>query len=190
MLFGRQGSAFKNLILIRQLLVFSNLLLHQIYLMLMESVYLLLACDASVCAPWHITKASEEARSAEYVSTAAQKASGLMQSGTSEWAARGEGSSLVWPHEPTPLLPEVQQLGAATECSWKDAVPPSSAMCSSLFLGVTVCSVETRAHHTELVPLGNNLSKFTLLTIWRQFILLSTVQHSVIKPDSAAEHVP
>lgn len=37
MLLGSQGSAFNHLILIRQLLVFCNLLLHQIYLTLTES---------------------------------------------------------------------------------------------------------------------------------------------------------
>ena len=163
--FGRRAFPFKNLILIRQLSVFSNLLLHQICCWLIL-VYLFLACDASVYAPWHITKASEEARSAEYVSTAAQKASGLISSGTSTWAARSEDSSLAWPHEPSLLLPEVHPakaalaVGTGMKSTREDTVPPPSlqilhshSLCCSLFS--RDFGTPPRILVFETVPFGN-----------------------------------
>lgn len=65
---------FKRLILTRQLSVFSNLLLHQISCLLTDFGLPFPSLWCFSCAPWHITKASAEAGSAEDVSTGSEAA--------------------------------------------------------------------------------------------------------------------
>lgn len=156
---------FKHLILIRQLTVFSNLLLHQISCLLTDFGLPFPSLWCFSCAPWHITKASAEAGSAEYVSTGSEAAVWWSRTSVS-MSSQGWRQLCCRTLEPSlPCLQRTPQgLCGAWDCrAWGGTLffllHPKS---SSSRAPVAACLAETRAYQAEpffgTVPLGNELS--------------------------------